>query len=194
MSSDTHSASPRFTSLPLGERWLIGAVAVLLLLIVQLIAGRRREQAYVRSLQTAPSFATLGSDSATTVALVFRLNDCSSNIESLRRFNAAHATRQIRVQAVVLDTPEDSASLGRILGGSGIRFPIRPASDPALGRALVSLGHRTPAAIIIDRQKQVRLIAPAAAVTSRAGSVSLLEYVAALDDTSNVTKALLASR
>jgi hypothetical protein len=170
---------------PIGaaKRWLVATIGVLTLLIVQLSVARSADTAYVRSLTSASSLNVLGSDSAATVAVLFRLDDCAASIDALRFWNAATATRAVRVRGLVLDTSEDSASIRDILGGTGIGYPLTSTSDLALGRTLRGLGHfTTPIAVVLDRQRQVRLIAPLSEATSRQKVRDILAYTATLAD------------
>ena len=172
---------------------MIGTVAILLVLLVQLLIARHDDRALVRELVSAPELAALGSDSLPTIAVFFRLDDCTSSIDALRHLNAAMDGGRVKVHALVLGADEDSASLQTILGGSGIRYSIRGNADPHIRRVFSSLGHSaTPVAVVLDRHRQVRLIVPALELGSRAKSHQLAEYAATLIEPVEQPKLALA--
>src|SRR2546430_514004 len=109
-------------TIPAGERWLIATIGVLTLLLVQSLMTESVEKAYARS--TPSALSALGSDSVSTVAVLFRLDDCAGNIESLRHWNVGEDFRAVRVQGIVLGTSDDSAAIHEILGGTVIRYSI----------------------------------------------------------------------
>ena len=167
-----------------GNLWSLGTVGVLVVMLTQLIIARGADRTYVRSVLATPALASLatGSPSTPTVLLLARLNDCSANLEALRHFNTMAAGGRVRVQVVVLDTHEDSSSLQTILGGTGIRFPIRGNADPGITRTLAGLGHVTPVAVILDGQRHVRSIAPMSELYGRDKVASILAYTSTLVD------------
>jgi hypothetical protein len=181
------------TAFATDHRWLVAAVCMLLVTLVQqlTIIG----PADAASRPPVADLAALGSDSATTIAVLFRLQDCGGDIESLRHWNAAASNQGMRVRGVVLGTNEGSEGLEAILGGADIRFPLESSQDSDLIHALANLGHKTtPVAVVIDRQRNVRLIAPANDATSRGRITDIVQYANTLSDSTRPTLAFALAR
>jgi hypothetical protein len=108
-------------------------------------------------------------DSAVQVAVVFQLADCSGSIEELAAWSDVHAAGLAKVTGIVLDAPDTGETPEQMLRGAGLEFPLRRESRNDLAGVLPVLGYaQTPVVIVLDRDRRVRVVAPARELTPAA--------------------------
>lgn len=139
------------------DRVLVTVGIVLSLCAVSMIAFKNKARARPRG--APPASASFGVwVPQRLIVVAFRVNECPSVIEGLRRLNEIATTGQIPVHGILLDPSKTTRSIAEILDGSGITFPVTPDSADAGRQFLQRVGYaESPVLLVFNNAGQLKL-------------------------------------
>lgn len=101
-----------------------------------------------------------GDTTRPAVAVVLQLADCPELLGQLAELSDHHTKGELNVTGFVVDAVDDSQIAGA-LGPTSISFPLRPAQELSIVRAVRDIGYRnTPMILIFDEMGRLRLASP----------------------------------